>query len=892
MCIRSVSANIGTASFSSQSLRNDPRLFVGKCVPECFSTHVSRKMSTLFEMYLGKKGANCAFTCDSSDQDYFMTLTKTKDGIVFEIIPDDSCSNVNILNNTRGLAKLMDHTELATLFDATCAMVLHTVDYDRAMIYEFQEDLSGKVVYEKIKPEKTGTIDSYMGMYFPDSDIPLPARQMFMIQPIRVVFDNHSDSVPMTNEIDLSKCTLRATHPVHSAYMKNMGVRSSMTIAIILDKELWGLICFHAHDEAVIPRGWEIAYFESLGAYVSRCISKINGDSCQIRECAVSSVVDKGFARFDHVSAYFAEHALDFLRAMNADCLCVRHLDQAQSWGDADLAMTADALEHVSRDAIGKAWALSKPTSRSPGVLCMVHADLVVAFARRTRVSDKLWGGDPFHVKLLRPDGVPGPRGSFERYIQSGADSLNSWNRQDQRVASYLSSRLKLLIHTERWIQTHLAQQQRPQGQIGYHTTPTRVNLDPAILSHFSHELNTPIHGVLSTLTLLIEDISLTPAETRKHLLYSLKCVRSVSKVVESVLAIAGGSEFSKTTRNLERLGISELIDALSKEFGDKTSFVCTSSVDQAHDCVLIDTYKLREAMCAIINNSLLCQDAEASKQIRMFVSYCSTHREATMAWKNETEVYSHRNILNSEDTSGLSDSDVWYTFSVQDSGCGIHRDMLDNVLVASSDKAGTASAINNSHQGVGIDIYRCISLILEMNGSIGIASTVSKGTVISVMLPAQVVTSVSTDADKQNKNISAEDMGAFLIVDDNAINRKLATKLVTIACKKKLGVAPVVEAFSDGKLCVKEVNRMRANGEKIMGILMDHHMPVMSGREATVIIRETELSEGIAQTPIIGFTADSTGDTRDELLRSGMNNVLQKPLSMRELEEIFGDIT
>ena len=890
MCIRSVSSNIGEASFSSTSLRHDPRLFVGKCVQECFSTQMSRKMSTLLERHLGKKATYCAFSCDSSDHDYFITLTKTRDGIVFEIIPDDSCLNLNILKNTKGLAKLTEHTKLATLFDAGCAMVLHAVDYDRAMIYEFQEDFSGKVVYERIKPEKSGTLDSYMGMYFPASDIPLPARQLFMIQPMRVVFDNDSDSVPMTNEVDLSKCTLRATHPVHSTYMKNMGVRSSMTIAIILDDQLWGLICFHAHEEAVIPRGWEVAYFESLGTYVSSCISKIYGDSYQIRQCAVSSVVDKGFVRFDSVSAYFAENALDLLRVMNADCLCVRHLDQVQSWGDADLAMTADALEHASRDAIGKAWVLSELTSPSRGVLCMAHKDTVVGFARRTRVSDKLWGGDPFHVKLLRPDGVPGPRGSFERYVQSGADSLNSWNRQDQRVASYLSSRLKLLLHTEHSIQVHRPHQQRPQGQVGYHTTPTRVGLDPAILSHFSHELNTPVHGVSSALTLLMEDVGLTSSETREHLLHALKCVKSISKIVEGVLAIAGGSEFSKTTRNLERLDISVFIDALSKEFGDKTSFVCTSTVDQDHDCVLVDTHKLREAMCAIINNSLLCQNDEARKSTRMSVSCCSTHREAILAWKNETKVYSHRNIRNSEDTFGLSDADVWYTFSVQDSGCGIHRDMLDNVLVASRDKAGTASAITNSHQGVGIDIYRCISLIFEMNGSIGIASTVSKGTSISVMLPAQVVTAVSSNTEKQT-NISAKDLGAFLIVDDNAINRKLATKLVAVACKKKLGVTPVVKAFSDGKLCVEEVNRMRSNGEKIMGILMDHHMPVMSGREATAIIREAEMSQGIAQIPIIGFTADSTGDTKAELLRSGMNNVLQKPLSMRELEETCGSL-
>lgn len=62
--------------------------------------------------------------------------------------------------------------------------------------------------------------------------------------------------------------------------------------------------------------------------------------------------------------------------------------------------------------------------------------------------------------------------------------------------------------------------------------------------------------------------------------------------------------------------------------------------------------------------------------------------------------------------------------------------------------------------------------------------------------------------------------------------------------------------------------------------------MPVMSGKEATRHIRDNEAREGLPKIPIFGFTADSTDSTRQELMSSGMDDVLPKPMSMKILEE------
>lgn len=92
----------------------------------------------------------------------------------------------------------------------------------------------------------------------------------------------------------------------------------------------------------------------------------------------------------------------------------------------------------------------------------------------------------------------------------------------------------------------------------------------------------------------------------------------------------------------------------------------------------MIDRDGLHDALCEMILNSL--SNSHSSKT-QLSVKCHATHREAVLEWKDQTAGYTHRNIRNSEDTDGVAESDAWYTFDVQDNGCGVHRDMVDNVI-------------------------------------------------------------------------------------------------------------------------------------------------------------------------------------------------------------------
>jgi chemotaxis family two-component system sensor kinase Cph1 len=121
--------------------------------------------------------------------------------------------------------------------------------FDRVMLYKFDEDNHGDVIAE----EKLGSMTSYLGLHYPESDIPVPARRLFSSNYIRLIPDAKVKPVKLfpTNNpldqqpLDLTLSILRSASPCHLEYLHNMGVGSSLTISLTKEGKLWGLIACH-----------------------------------------------------------------------------------------------------------------------------------------------------------------------------------------------------------------------------------------------------------------------------------------------------------------------------------------------------------------------------------------------------------------------------------------------------------------------------------------------------------------------------------------------------------------------------------------------------------------------------------------------------------------------
>lgn len=119
---------------------------------------------------------------------------------------------------------------------------------DRVMIYRFREDWSGEVLAEGV----TGDHGSYMGVRFPAGDIPQIARTLYLQNPYRMIPDEDGEVFPVwgltAEPPDLTWSDLRSVSPMHLAYMRNMGVRASFSVPIVIMGKLWGLVACHHYQ--------------------------------------------------------------------------------------------------------------------------------------------------------------------------------------------------------------------------------------------------------------------------------------------------------------------------------------------------------------------------------------------------------------------------------------------------------------------------------------------------------------------------------------------------------------------------------------------------------------------------------------------------------------------
>lgn len=173
--------------------------------------------------------------------------------LILELEPAVSQENIPFLSFYHLARASINQLEKTTTFREFCHIIVKEVQkvtgFDRVMLYKFDDDGHGSVVAE----EKIASLESYLGLHYPESDIPKPARKLFISNSIRSIPAASSEPVqilPVNNPvsdrpIDLTNSILRSAAPCHLEYLHNMGVGSSLTISLIKDQKLWGLIACH-----------------------------------------------------------------------------------------------------------------------------------------------------------------------------------------------------------------------------------------------------------------------------------------------------------------------------------------------------------------------------------------------------------------------------------------------------------------------------------------------------------------------------------------------------------------------------------------------------------------------------------------------------------------------
>jgi len=358
------------------------------------------------------------------------------------------------------IADLNRAGELGGLYDVAARHVRRLTGFDRVMIYRFDAEYNGEVVAEA----KRRDLEPFLGLHYPASDIPAQARAMYEKSWIRLISDVDYTPVPVVptadplsgRPLDLTYATLRSVSPIHCEYLRNMGVRASMSISLLRDGKLWGMVACHHYAGPHAPSYGVRAAAEFLGVALSaRLVAQVEEDALAETRRA-SGVLARlvGASRDEDVRlAQAVTRTDDLLTLVPADGVVVSIGGDVLTLGDVPdpAACRAVAAWAASVDEVLATDRLAEEPGApdAPGVAGAVALALpdggTVVWLRGEVVRTVDWGGDPHHKAIAVPegDGVRlGPRQSFDLWREQVRGRSLPWDDRHVQNAADLRTYL------------------------------------------------------------------------------------------------------------------------------------------------------------------------------------------------------------------------------------------------------------------------------------------------------------------------------------------------------------------------------------------------------------------------------------------------------------------
>lgn len=193
-----------------------------------------------------------------------------------QLLQTSEADNLDSLNHMlNGFRVVESSVTLDDVIQNSTQFVQHYTQYDRVMLYRFDQDWHGTIVCERTAAHLA---PRFMDQHFPASDIPAQARALYKQNRLRLIADVQAQPIPLnkldsTNApLDLSHALLRSPSPFHLTYLGNMGVRATLTLSILVNGELWGLLTCH-NSEPRVPqhqiRNTVLMMMEMVAGFIS-----------------------------------------------------------------------------------------------------------------------------------------------------------------------------------------------------------------------------------------------------------------------------------------------------------------------------------------------------------------------------------------------------------------------------------------------------------------------------------------------------------------------------------------------------------------------------------------------------------------------------------------------
>ncbi|BGP50676.1 hypothetical protein JCM10450v2_006601 [Rhodotorula kratochvilovae] len=612
--------------------------------------------------------------------------------------------------------------ELETFLKITAGVFKELTEFDRVMVYQFDEAWNGRVVAEQVDWSRTK--DLFRGLNFPASDIPPQARALYRINKVRVLYDRDQPTARLCCRslaevdvpLDMTHCHLRAMSPIHIKYLGNMGVRSSMSISITAFGDLWGLIALHTYGRYGHRVSFPVRQLcKLLGQSISRNIERISYASrLQARKLINTAASDQ------NPGGYILAKADDLLDLFHADFGMLSIGDEAKILGQVSNSQELLAvLEYLRIKRFTTLKSTQDINADFPdidypngfklvaGLLCVPLSSEgkdFIFFCRTPQLQEVHWAGNPYTNKKNGDDYQPlEPRKSFRIWSEVVEGKSRAWTDEEKETASVLCLVYGKFIAVWREKESALAASQ----------------LTNLLLANASHEVRTPLNAIINYLELALDGP--IAGEVRENLVRSHAASKSLIHVINDLLDLTrtekGNELFLTDPFNLAET-LEEAV-AMHRDEAERRGLALelVETPTGTPPTVLGDRAKIRQIITNVVANALKHTDQGG----------------ILVEWGEMID-------SNLDDALEEKKDSIRIGISITDTGHGISERKLENLfrqfeqISTIGDKQRDDDA--ETEQAVGLGLAVVARIVRNLDGQLQVESKEGKGSKFTFIFP------------------------------------------------------------------------------------------------------------------------------------------------------------